>query len=84
VIVAVTSLFLFLGIFVGRWWIVAVPFVLWPVWFTAGHVVGDGLGELWWLGFLAVTVVSVGLAALGVFLRRSGFGRRNRRSPVRW
>jgi hypothetical protein len=56
VIVAVTSLFLFLGIVIGRWWIVAVPLVLWPVWFLS----------------------SLALSALGVSLRRAGFGHRRR------
>jgi hypothetical protein len=81
VIVAVTSVFLFLGIFVGRWWIVAVPLVLWPVWFLVQWQWGAGLGEYWWLGFLVVTGVSLALAALGVFLRRSGFGHRRRGAP---
>jgi hypothetical protein len=79
VIVAVTSVFLFLGILVGRWPIVAVPFVLWPAWFLVDWRWGDGLGDLWWLGFLSVLGLSVGLAALGVVLRRSGFGHRSRR-----
>lgn len=82
-IVAVTSLFLFLGIFVGRWPVVALPFVLWPVWFLAQWRWGPAFGDLWWLGFLSVLVVSVGLAALGVFLRRAGFGHRGRRGLAR-
>jgi len=79
VIVAVTSLFLGLGIVVGRWWVVAVPLVLWPLWFAVEHWRGAA-GDLWWLGFLVVLGVSTALAALGVLLRRSGFGHRGHRS----
>ncbi|HVM16081.1 MAG TPA: hypothetical protein VM290_00675 [Gaiellaceae bacterium] len=77
-IVAVTSLFLFLGIVIGRWWIVAVPLVLWPVWFLVQWRWGAGLGDLWWAGFLAVLLSSLALSALGVSLRRAGFGHRRR------
>jgi hypothetical protein len=77
VIVAVTSAFLVVGVFVGRWWFVAVPLAFWPVWYAVEHARG-ATGDLWWLGFLVVTALSVGLAALGVALRRSGFGHRDR------
>jgi hypothetical protein len=78
VIVLVVSAFLAAGILVGRWWFVAVPLVLWPLWYLASDLVGAGLGDAWWVGFLVVTAASVALAALGVFVRRQGFGYRPR------
>ncbi len=76
-IVLVVSAFLAAGILVGRWWFVAVPVVLWPLWYV-GIELTRGLGDGWWLGFLVVSGTSTALAALGVLLRRHGFGYRGR------
>jgi hypothetical protein len=81
VIVLVVSAFLAAGILVGRWWFVAVPLVLWPLWYL-GIELTRGLGDAWWIGFLVVTAASVSLAALGVFVRRQGFGYRRPRSGL--
>jgi hypothetical protein len=80
--VLLTSAFLALGIVVGRWWAVALPLAVWPLYYLGLHLAGPGLEGDWWLGFLVVTATSAALAALGVLFRRLGWGHRGRRGAA--
>ncbi|MGH3016310.1 MAG: hypothetical protein ACRDNN_15300 [Gaiellaceae bacterium] len=56
---------------VGRWWMLLLPVLVWPIYFLglAQEWWGSGLGDGWQFGLAIVVAISLAAAALGVGLR---------------
>ena len=61
-----------LGAIVGRWWAVAAPLLVWPLFFLGlgQGWWGSGLGETWGLALGLLMVLGVAAAAAGVLVRK--------------
>jgi hypothetical protein len=68
-----------LGLAFGRWWTLAIPIVVWPIYFL-GLVLewwGYGVGDGWQVGGLTIIAISVTSVAAGVAVRSALRSRRS-------
>ena len=67
------SVLLVFAVIVGRWWVVLVPVVLWPLSFV-GRVAGwwgSGVGDGWPAALVIGAIVGVCLTLIGIALHRA-------------
>ena len=59
------------GVLIARSWALAIPFVVWPIFFLGVREEwwGSGLGDGWQFGFLLVLGISLVAVVLGLALR---------------
>ena len=70
---AVTVLaFVVLGVVAGRWAVLALPWLIWPLYFVGLNVGwwGSGVGDGWQYVMAALVLISTVAAASGVLVRR--------------
>jgi hypothetical protein len=70
----VVSLLVFIALaggLIGRWWTLAIPVVVWPIWFLglAREWWGYGMGDGWQYGAAFLILVSLGSVAIALTVR---------------